>query len=82
MLAEEQEAAGRLRRSQVEAQKHAQALELSLREMVDKCTQLENAKMGIEQQLMSLQADLEAERRNHSLGTETIVDLQGEFARL
>uniref|UniRef100_A0A673YYF6 Rho-associated protein kinase n=1 Tax=Salmo trutta TaxID=8032 RepID=A0A673YYF6_SALTR len=81
VLAEEQEAAGRLRRSQVEAQKHAQALELSLREMVDKCTQLENAKMGIEQQLMSLQADLEAERRNHSLGTETIVDLQGEFAR-
>uniref|UniRef100_A0A673YXQ4 non-specific serine/threonine protein kinase n=1 Tax=Salmo trutta TaxID=8032 RepID=A0A673YXQ4_SALTR len=79
VLAEEQEAAGRLRRSQVEAQKHAQALELSLREMVDKCTQLENAKMGIEQQLMSLQADLEAERRNHSLGTETIVDLQGHI---
>ncbi|XP_013999399.1 rho-associated protein kinase 2 isoform X2 [Salmo salar] len=82
VLAEEQEAAGRLRRSQVEAQKHAQALELSLREMVDKCTQLENAKMGIEQQLMSLQADLEAERRNHSLGTETIVDLQGHILGL
>uniref|UniRef100_A0A8C7P846 non-specific serine/threonine protein kinase n=1 Tax=Oncorhynchus mykiss TaxID=8022 RepID=A0A8C7P846_ONCMY len=79
VLAEEQEAAGRLRRSQVEAQKHAQALELSLRELVDKCTQLENAKMGLEQQLMGLQADLEAERRDRCLGTEIIVDLQGEF---
>ncbi|XP_038824244.1 rho-associated protein kinase 2-like isoform X2 [Salvelinus namaycush] len=82
VLAEEQEAAGRLRRSQVEAQKHAQALELSLRELVDKCTQLENAKMGLEQQLMGLQADLEAERRDHSLGTETIVDLQGHIRGL
>ncbi|XP_071225630.1 rho-associated protein kinase 2-like isoform X4 [Salvelinus alpinus] len=82
VLAEEQEAAGRLRRSQVEAQKHAQALELSLRELVDKCTQLENAKMGLEQQLMGLQADLEAERRDRSLGTETIVDLQGHIRGL
>uniref|UniRef100_A0A8C7P5F1 Rho-associated protein kinase n=1 Tax=Oncorhynchus mykiss TaxID=8022 RepID=A0A8C7P5F1_ONCMY len=79
VLAEEQEAAGRLRRSQVEAQKHAQALELSLRELVDKCTQLENAKMGLEQQLMGLQADLEAERRDRCLGTEIIVDLQGHI---
>uniref|UniRef100_A0A4W5MLT0 non-specific serine/threonine protein kinase n=1 Tax=Hucho hucho TaxID=62062 RepID=A0A4W5MLT0_9TELE len=82
VLAEEQEAAGRLRRSQVEAQKHAQALEFSLRELVDKCTQLENAKMGMEQQLMGLQADLEAERRDRSLGTETIVDLQGHIQGL
>ncbi|KAM9420670.1 rho-associated protein kinase 2-like isoform 4-T10 [Salvelinus alpinus] len=82
VLAEEQEAAGRLRRSQVEAQMHAQALELSLRELVDKCTQLENAKMGLEQQLMGLQADLEAERRDRSLGTETIVDLQGHIRGL
>ncbi|XP_055729163.1 rho-associated protein kinase 2-like isoform X3 [Salvelinus fontinalis] len=82
VLAEEQEAAGRLRRSQVEAQKHAQALELSLRELVDKCTQLENAKMGLEQQLMGLQADLEAERRDRSLGAETIVDLQGHIRGL
>ncbi|XP_045067302.1 rho-associated protein kinase 2 [Coregonus clupeaformis] len=82
VLAEEQEAAGRLRRSQVEAQKHSQALELSLRELVDKCTQLENAKMGLEQQLMGLQADLEAERRDSSMGTETIVDLQGHIQGL
>ncbi|XP_031692787.1 rho-associated protein kinase 2 isoform X2 [Oncorhynchus kisutch] len=82
VLAEEQEAAGRLRRSQVEAQKQAQALELSLRELVDKCTQLENAKMGLEQQLMGLQADLEAERRDRCLGTEIIVDLQGHIQGL
>uniref|UniRef100_A0A8C8D7D3 non-specific serine/threonine protein kinase n=1 Tax=Oncorhynchus tshawytscha TaxID=74940 RepID=A0A8C8D7D3_ONCTS len=78
VLAEEQEAAGRLRRSQSEAQKQAQALEFNLRELVDNCTQLENAKMGLEQQLMGLQADLEAERRDRSLGTEIILDLQGE----
>ena len=78
MLAEEQEATGRLRRSQSEAQKQAQALEFNLRELVDNCTQLENAKMGLEQQLMGLQADLEAERQDRSLGTEIILDLQGE----
>uniref|UniRef100_A0A8C8CHZ0 non-specific serine/threonine protein kinase n=1 Tax=Oncorhynchus tshawytscha TaxID=74940 RepID=A0A8C8CHZ0_ONCTS len=79
VLAEEQEAAGRLRRSQSEAQKQAQALEFNLRELVDNCTQLENAKMGLEQQLMGLQADLEAERRDRSLGTEIILDLQGHI---
>ncbi|CAB1340527.1 unnamed protein product [Coregonus sp. 'balchen'] len=82
VLAEEQEAAGRLRRSQAEAQKQAQALELSLRELVGNCTQLENAKMGLEQQLMDLQADLEAERRDRSLGTEIIQDLKGHIQGL
>ncbi|XP_014060086.2 rho-associated protein kinase 2 isoform X1 [Salmo salar] len=82
VLAEEQEAAGRLRRSQSEAQKQAQALEFNLRELVDNCTQLENAKMGLEQQLMGLQADLEAERRDRSLGTEVILDLQGHIQGL
>ncbi|XP_055740363.1 rho-associated protein kinase 2-like [Salvelinus fontinalis] len=82
VLAEEQEAAGRLWRSQSEAQKQAQALEFSLGELVDNCTQLENAKMGLEQQLMGLQADLEAERRDRSLGTEIILDLQGHIQGL
>uniref|UniRef100_A0A8C7HC30 non-specific serine/threonine protein kinase n=1 Tax=Oncorhynchus kisutch TaxID=8019 RepID=A0A8C7HC30_ONCKI len=81
VLAEEQEAAGRLRRSQSEAQKQAQALEFNLRELVDNCTQLD-AKMGLEQQLMGLQADLEAERRDRSLGTEIILDLQGHIQGL
>uniref|UniRef100_A0A8C7R4V4 non-specific serine/threonine protein kinase n=1 Tax=Oncorhynchus mykiss TaxID=8022 RepID=A0A8C7R4V4_ONCMY len=82
VLAEEQEATGRLRRSQSEAQKQAQALEFNLRELVDNCTQLENAKMGLEQQLMGLQADLEAERQDRSLGTEIILDLQGHIQGL
>uniref|UniRef100_A0A4W5MIX9 non-specific serine/threonine protein kinase n=2 Tax=Hucho hucho TaxID=62062 RepID=A0A4W5MIX9_9TELE len=82
VLAEEQEAAGLLRRSQSEAQKQAQTLEFNLRELVDNCTQLENAKMGLEQQLMGLQADLEAERRDRSLGTEIILDLQGHIQGL
>lgn len=78
MLQAEQEAAARLKKSQAEAQKQAQSLEVSLREMQEKCSQLENGKMELEKQLMGLQAELEEERRDHKLGTETIADLQGE----
>ncbi|KAJ7988069.1 hypothetical protein DPEC_G00319810 [Dallia pectoralis] len=82
VLAHEQEVAGRLRRTQTEAQKQTQGLELSLRELGDKCTQLENTKMGLEQQLMGLQADLEVARRERNLGAETTVDLQGRIQGL
>lgn len=78
MLQAEQEAAARLKKSQAEALKQAQSLEVSLREMQEKCSQLENGKMELEKQLMALQAELEEERRDRSLGTETITDLQGE----
>lgn len=59
-------------------QKQAQSLEASLREMQEKCNQLENGKMELEKQLRGLQAELEEERRDRNLGTETIADLQGE----
>lgn len=78
MLLAEQEAAARLKKSQAEAQKQAQCLELSLREMQEKCSQLENSKQELEKQLRGLQAELEEERRGRSIGTETITDLQGE----
>lgn len=78
MLQAEQEAAARLKKSQAEAQKQAQSLEVSLREMQEKYSQLENDKMELEKQLMGLQAELEEEKGAHSLGTETITDLQGE----
>lgn len=78
MLQAEQEAAARLKKSQVEAQKQAQGLEVSLREMQEKCSQLENSKMELEKQLRGLEAELEEERRGRNMGTETINDLQGE----
>lgn len=63
-------------------QKQAQSLEESLREMQEKCSQLENSKLELEKQLTGLQAELEEERRDRNLGTETITDLQGEMGCL
>lgn len=38
--------------------------------------------MELEKQLMALQAELDEERRDGNLRTETIADLQGEFGRI
>lgn len=46
--------------------------------MQDKSSQLENSKMELEKQLMGLQAEVDQERRDCNLKTETISDLQGE----
>lgn len=78
MLQHEQEAAARLKKGQAEAQKQAQSLEVGLREAQEKRSQLENSRMELEKQLTALQAELEVERRDRNLGTETIADLQGE----
>ncbi|KAM3602727.1 uncharacterized protein V6R79_009673 [Siganus canaliculatus] len=82
VLQAEQEAAARLKKSQAEAQKQAQSLEVSLGEMQEKCIQLENGKMELEKQLVGLQAEMEEEKRDRSLRTETISDLQGRISSL
>lgn len=79
MLQAEQEAAARMKKSQTEVQKHAQNLEASLGEMKERCSQLEQERMVLEKQLMALQAELDEERRDRDLRTETIADLQGEL---
>lgn len=38
--------------------------------------------MELEKQLTALQAELDEERRDGNLRTETIADLQGEFGRI
>lgn len=68
----------RLKRSQAEAQKQAQSLEVSLREMEKKCSGLEESKAEQEKQMRGLQVELEEERREQFLRTETLADLQGE----
>lgn len=78
-LQAEREAAARLKKGQAEAQKHVQGLEVSLREVKEKCDQLESDRMELEKQLRELQDELEGERRDRLLKAETITDLQGEL---
>ncbi|XP_046905779.1 rho-associated protein kinase 2-like isoform X2 [Hypomesus transpacificus] len=80
LLQGEQEAGEKLKKSQMEAQKQTQVLELSLRDHQDKLSLLENSKMELEQHLISLQAALEAEKRDRSQGSEIIADLQGRLS--
>lgn len=47
--------------------------------MEERCSQLEKARTELEKQLAALRAELDEERRDRNLRTETIADLQGEF---
>ncbi|XP_054910519.1 rho-associated protein kinase 2-like isoform X2 [Poeciliopsis prolifica] len=76
-LQAEHEAVARLKKSQAEAQKQAQSLEVSLRELEKKCSGLEASKAEQEKQMRGLQVELEEERREHNIRTETLADLQG-----
>ncbi|XP_051909570.1 rho-associated protein kinase 2-like isoform X3 [Hippocampus zosterae] len=81
-LQAEQETATKLKKNQAEMQKQTQSLELSLREAHEKCKQLEEAKTELEKQLTALRAELEAERRERSIKTDVIADLQGHTSGL
>uniref|UniRef100_A0AAQ5ZFX9 Rho-associated protein kinase 2 n=1 Tax=Amphiprion ocellaris TaxID=80972 RepID=A0AAQ5ZFX9_AMPOC len=82
LLRAESEAATRLRKTQTESSKQLQQLEANVREMQDKCCLLERSKLSLEKECISLQAALEAERREHSQGSETISDLMGRICGL
>ncbi|XP_053700966.1 rho-associated protein kinase 2 [Synchiropus splendidus] len=82
LLRAEAEAATRLRKSQTESGKQLQQLELNVRELQDKCCVLERSKLSLEKECVGLQAALEAERREHSQGSETISDLTGRISSL
>lgn len=77
----ETDSAARLRKSQTELTKQLQQLEANGRELQDKCCLLENSKLKLEKDYISLQAALEAEKRDCSQGSETITDLQGAWNR-
>lgn len=79
LLRAEQEVATRLRKAQTETGKQLQALEAGGRELQDKCCLLERSKLTLEKEFIGLQAALEAERREHCQGSETITDMQGEW---
>ncbi|KAM8917624.1 rho-associated protein kinase 2 isoform 1-T2 [Spinachia spinachia] len=82
LLRAESEAATRLRKTQTESSKQLQQLEANVRELQDKSCLLERSKLSLEKECISLQAALEAERREHSQGSETISDLMGRISTL
>ncbi|XP_042357331.1 rho-associated protein kinase 2 isoform X1 [Plectropomus leopardus] len=82
LLRAESEAATRLRKAQTENSKQLQQLEANVRELQDKCCLLERSKLSLEKECIGLQATLEAERREHSQGSETISDLMGRISGL
>ncbi|XP_037342104.2 rho-associated protein kinase 2 isoform X1 [Pungitius pungitius] len=82
LLRAESEAATRLRKTQTESSKQLQQLEANVRELQDKSCLLERSKLSLEKECISLQAALEAERREHSQGSETICDLMGRISSL
>ncbi|MBN3282573.1 ROCK2 kinase, partial [Polyodon spathula] len=82
LLRAESDTAARLRKSQTEMTKQLQQLESNNREVQDKCCMLENAKLKLEKDFISLQSALESEKRDRSQGSEIINDLQGRISGL
>ncbi|KAK6488498.1 rho-associated protein kinase 2-like isoform X3 [Huso huso] len=82
LLRTESDTAARLRKNQTEMTKQLQQLESNNRELQDKCCMLENAKLKLEKDFISLQSALESEKRDRSQGSEIISDLQGRISGL
>ncbi|XP_053503069.1 rho-associated protein kinase 2 isoform X2 [Ictalurus furcatus] len=75
-LQAEVEESGRVKKAQAEAARQAQQLELLLRELQERLVQLESSRLGLEQDNLSLQSALETEKRERSLSSENITELQ------
>ncbi|XP_056619691.1 rho-associated protein kinase 2-like isoform X2 [Triplophysa dalaica] len=81
-LKAEEEESDRRKKAQSEALKQSQQLEVSLRELQERLAQLESGRLSLEQEKLSLQTSLEVEKRERSVGSETINDLQGRISGL
>nr|XP_055025446.1 rho-associated protein kinase 2 isoform X3 [Misgurnus anguillicaudatus] len=82
LLRAESDAAARLRKAQAESSKQLQQMEGNVRELQDKYCMLENSKLTLERENITLQAALDAEKREHTQGSETISDLQARISGL
>uniref|UniRef100_A0A8C1TA43 Rho-associated protein kinase 2 n=1 Tax=Cyprinus carpio TaxID=7962 RepID=A0A8C1TA43_CYPCA len=82
LLRAESDAAARLRKTHTESSKQLQQLEAHVRELQDKCCMLENSKLTLERDNISLQAALDTEKREQTQGSETISDLQARISGL
>ncbi|XP_048062990.1 rho-associated protein kinase 2b isoform X2 [Megalobrama amblycephala] len=81
-LQAELEESERLKKAQVEVLRHSQQLEVSLKELQERLAHLESSRLGLEQEKQSLQTSLQEEKRERSLGSETISELQGRVSGL
>ncbi|XP_058651629.1 rho-associated protein kinase 2 isoform X3 [Onychostoma macrolepis] len=82
LLRAESDAATRLRKTQTDSSKQLQQLEAHVRELQDKYCMLENSKLTLERENISLQAALDTEKREQTQGSETISDLQARISGL
>ncbi|XP_051945717.1 rho-associated protein kinase 2-like [Xyrauchen texanus] len=82
LLRAESDAAARLRKTQTESSKQLQQMEAHVRELQDKYCMLENSKLTLERENISLQAALDTEKREQTQGSETISDLQARISGL
>ncbi|KAK9956618.1 hypothetical protein ABG768_014339 [Culter alburnus] len=81
-LQAEVEESEKLKKAQAEVLRHSQQLEVSLKELQERLAHLESSRLGLEQEKQSLQTSLQEEKRERSLGSETISELQGRVSGL
>lgn len=77
MLRAESDTAARLRKNHSEMGKTISQLESLNRELQERSRATDGEKAQLEKELLLLQSTLDSERRNNSLGSEEIRELQG-----
>uniref|UniRef100_A0A671XTM8 non-specific serine/threonine protein kinase n=1 Tax=Sparus aurata TaxID=8175 RepID=A0A671XTM8_SPAAU len=77
LLRAESDTAARLRKSHTEMAKSMSQLESLNRELQERSRSVDGEKAQLEKELLLLQSTLDSERRNYSLGSEEIRELQG-----
>lgn len=77
LLRAESDTAARLRKSHTEMAKSMSQLESLNRELQERSRAADGGKSQLEKELLLLQSTLDSERRNCSLGSEEIRELQG-----
>uniref|UniRef100_A0A8C7YH12 Rho-associated protein kinase n=1 Tax=Oryzias sinensis TaxID=183150 RepID=A0A8C7YH12_9TELE len=82
MLRAESDTAARLRKNHSEMAKSVSQLESLNRELQERSRATDGEKAQLEKELLLLQSTLDSERRNNSLGSEEIRELQARMAGL
>ncbi|TNN67575.1 Rho-associated protein kinase 1 [Liparis tanakae] len=78
LLRAESDTAARLRKSHTEMAKSMSQLESLNRELQERSRAADGEKAQLEKELLLLQSSLDSERRNYSMGSEEIRELQGD----
>lgn len=78
LLRAESDTAARLRKNHTEMAKSMSQLESMNRELQERSRAADGEKAQLEKEILLLQSTLDSERRNYSLGSEEIRELQGD----